>query len=206
MKPIVRAVLVPVLLTCWLAASFSAARATRADILTATPGVTITITSRPGTPTSTLDFVMPVQIASPQADGKVYHVVQSGQTLIMIARYYDVPVSQLYNLNKILPGNPTIYTGQKLLIKIGPPATLTFTPSSTPLPATATGTPEPSDTAMPPTLTPTETLQPSATPQSLFPQGGLFENIDRRSFGMGIIAACILGLAFVGISAFLRRR
>lgn len=98
------------------------------------------------TPSPTLSAI---QKLTPDADGRYYHTVQSGETLSWIAGLYEVPLSDLMNWNG-LNNNSVIRPEQKLLLLVTPPATPTFTPA----PATATPSPTASYTPAPPTLTP----------------------------------------------------
>ena len=97
------------------------------------------------TPSPTLSAI---QKLTPAADGKYYHTVQSGETLLWIASLYEVPLSDLMNWNG-LNNASVIYADQKLLLLITPPATPTLTPA----PATTTPSPTPSVTQSPPTET-----------------------------------------------------
>jgi len=90
------------------------------------------------TPSPTLSNV---QKLTPEADGRYYHTVSSGETLSYIANLYEVPLADLMNWNG-LNNNSTIYSGQKLLLLVTPPATLTFTPA----PETTTPSPQPTFT------------------------------------------------------------
>ncbi len=101
------------------------------------------------TPSPTLS---PIQKLTPDADGKYYHTIRSGETLLWIAGLYEVPLSDLLNWNG-LNNASVIYADQKLLLLITPPATLTPTPA----PPTSTPSPQPSITQPPPTLTLTAT-------------------------------------------------
>lgn len=95
------------------------------------------------TPSPTLSAI---QRLTPEADGRYYHTVQSGQTLSWIASYYDVPLASLMLWNG-LNSDSIIRPNQKLLLVVTPPATATFTPA----PPTATPTFQPSPTlALPP--------------------------------------------------------
>ena len=97
------------------------------------------------TPSPTLSAI---QKLTPAADGKYYHTVQSGETLLWIASLYEVSLSDLMNWNG-LNNASVIYADQKLLLLITPPATPTLTPA----PATTTPSPTPSITQSPPTAT-----------------------------------------------------
>lgn len=99
------------------------------------------------TPSPTLSAI---QKLTPEADGNYYHIVQSGETLSGIAAVYEVPLADLMNWNG-LGAASVIIPGQKLLLRVTPPMTATFTP----LPPTVTLTANPSATSAPSTLTPT---------------------------------------------------
>ncbi len=102
------------------------------------------------TPSATLSAI---QKLTPEADGKYYHEVQSGETLSWIAAVYDVPLIDLMSWNA-LNNTSVIRPGQKLILAVTPPATPTFTPGP------ATDTPVPSPTMTP---SPTETTTVIAT-------------------------------------------
>lgn len=126
------------------------------------------------TPSPTLSAV---QKLTPAADGKYYHTIQSGETLLWIANLYEVPLSDLMSWNG-LNNTSVIYADQKLLLLITPPATLT----STPAPPTTTPSPTPSVTQSPPTATPSDTDKESSA------QGS----------NMGLIASVILIAVAIG--------
>ena len=71
-------------------------------------------------------FIAPVKIATPRADGEVVHQVQPGQSLWSIAIKYGVSIDTIRRLNNI-SSDGTIYTGQKLIIL--PPGIATQTPT-----------------------------------------------------------------------------
>ncbi len=104
------------------------------------------------TPSPTLS---PLQRLTPEADGRYYHMVESGQTLSWIAARYEVSLNSLLNWNG-LSADSIIRPGQKLLLLVTPPATSTATPA----PPTQTPIPSPSPTR----LSATPAL--SATPTS----------------------------------------
>lgn len=115
------------------------------------------------TPTPTPVPLTPLQKLTPAADGKYYHTVTEGQTLVWIAGLYGITHTDLMAWN-YLSGSSVIYPGERLLLQVTPPATPSFTPlppSETPLP---TPTPSPSPTAtqtIPPSITATESLAAS---------------------------------------------
>jgi LysM repeat protein len=110
------------------------------------------------TPTPSPVPLTPLQKLTPAADGKYYHVVTEGQTLVWIAGLYGISTADLMAWNN-LNASSVIYPGNRLLLQVTPPATPTFTPlppTETPLP---TPTPSPTPTAtqiVPPLLKATE--------------------------------------------------
>src|SRR5258706_1442568 len=126
------------------------------------------------TPSPTLSAI---QKLTPDADGKYYHAVPSGETLSWIASQYDVSLSGLMNWNG-LDSTSVIHPDQKLLLLIMPPATPTLTPA----PPTDTPSPQPSITQSPPMATPSETAAES-------PVGG---------FSMSLMIGVILIVVAIG--------
>lgn len=126
------------------------------------------------TPSPTLSAI---QKLTPEADGKYYHVVQSGQTLSWIASRYQVSVESLLIWNGLADA-ALIRSGQKLLLVVTPPATSTPTPA----PPTETPVPTATFTPAPPAATPTVT----AVPEAGLPAGNLWLILG--------LAAIILGL------------
>jgi len=126
------------------------------------------------TPSPTLSAI---QKLTPDADGSYYHTVQSGETLSSIANTYEIPLSDLMAWNG-LNSTSIIRPDQKLLLRISPPATVTFTPA----PVTATPSPQPSLT--PPLPTPT-LLETDAEPQLSGFNLGLFLGVIVVVLGIG---------------------
>ena len=118
------------------------------------------------TPSPTLSAI---QKLTPEADGNYYHTVQSGQTLSWIAGLYDISLADLMKWNG-LNNTSIIRPNQKLLLRVTPPATQTFTPA----PPLATPSPSPSITPSPPTETPTPTVVPAGFLTDRFNPGWLF--------------------------------
>jgi LysM repeat protein len=116
------------------------------------------------TPSPTLSVI---QKLTPEADGKYYHTVQSGETLFWIAGLYDVSLSNLMAWNGL--GNTSVIRPeQKLLLLVTPPATPTALQTPTFTPMSMTPSPSPSAT-LPPTGIPlvAEAESPSASGLSL---------------------------------------
>lgn len=136
------------------------------------------------TPSPTPRPLTPLEKLTPAADGKYYHTVQSGETLLWIAKLYEVSVNDLMAWNG-LNETSILQLNQQLLLKVTPPATLTPTPG----PATAT----PTATPVTPTATPTLTATPQPT---LTPTPRPFLSL---SGGTPWIGASVLGL-LIGIA------
>jgi LysM repeat protein len=95
-------------------------------------------------------YIAPVVKAKPAADGSITHVVQSGQSLWMLAHHYGVTIDRLRELNG-LGTSDMIYVGQKILIQLPSPATPTVVSDRT-------------------TLLPTQTMGTTQTPVLYFTQ------------------------------------
>ena len=60
--------------------------------------------------------VMPVQKATPQADGSIIHTVQTGQTLWTIAAVYEMQLEDLYKLNEMNQYS-FVFPGDEIIIR-----------------------------------------------------------------------------------------
>ena len=123
----------------------SSGNTSSAPLATGLPG------SPPTGPTATLEIMMPIQLATPAANGSITHVVEQGQFLITIAEVYKISLAELFRLNN-LTDQSVIYPGEKLVIKVA---------DRTPQP-TATETVEPTT---PPAPSPIPTRRPTRTPR-----------------------------------------
>lgn len=83
--------------------------------------------------------VIPVVVATPQADGSILHIIRSGQTLWTVAAVYKVPLEELLALNG-LPENAVIYPGDEIIIQVASLATPTKIDSTTEAPPTLAST------------------------------------------------------------------
>ena len=74
-------------------------------------------TPRPGgTPyTGVSQFIVPVKVATPDADGKIFHVVQAGQSFWSIAIAYKITIKDLKAWNNLSDAS-TLKIGEKLFI------------------------------------------------------------------------------------------
>ena len=84
-------------------------------------------------------LVMPVQKATPGADGSITHIVREGQTLWTVAAVYEVDLDYLLELNN-LNRFSFVFPGDELVVQ--PPGSF-----STADPASATQTPGPESTS-----------------------------------------------------------
>jgi len=73
-------------------------------------------TSQPGSiPNPVSQLIIPVKIATPDADGKIYHVVQAGQSFWSIAIAYQITIHDLEVWNNLSHTTP-LQSGQRLFI------------------------------------------------------------------------------------------
>jgi LysM repeat protein len=73
-------------------------------------------TSQPGTGAVGIpQIIIPVKIATPDEEGRIYHVVQAGQSFWSIAISYQTTIHDIENWNNISRGTP-LQSGQRLFI------------------------------------------------------------------------------------------
>jgi LysM repeat protein len=126
-----------------------------------------------------------VQVAAPQEDGRIVHIVDAGQALWSIASAYDITLEQLLDLNN-LSEDSVITVGQEIVVQVG-----------------YTATPEPTVTATlrPPTRTPVpaQTAQAVEVPEEDEPDDntGGFLGMSRQTMGLTLILICGAGLALI---------
>ncbi|MBN1120488.1 MAG: LysM peptidoglycan-binding domain-containing protein [Anaerolineae bacterium] len=151
------------------------------------------------------EVVSAVIVATPDADGALWHTVEQGQAVWHIAAAYNVDVYDLLALNGLTEDNPLIFPGDRLLIQPIPTPTPTRSPTITPeasataAPSTTTRTPEPSSG---------EVIEQKNTPE---PQkddtGGRFsESALKRSPGVAAALGIIGGTGVILIATGLIAR
>ena len=163
------------------------------DLLLAFNGITVEtplqigqrLVIDPGKVTPTPTPLTPLQMLTPDSDGRYYHTVQSGETLSWIAQLYEVSVNELMAWNG-LDATSIIRPDQKLLLQVKPPATDTPAPPPATSTSTSTATPEPS-------LTPAQALTPLAAAVQPVPPAA----------GSPVPTILPLGLAAVGLALLL---
>lgn len=82
------------------------------------PGGPVTLptgNTNDGTLAGVPQIIVPVKVAAPDADGKIYHVVEAGQSLWAIAVAYKITIQDLETWNN-LSRNTRLQIGQKLFI------------------------------------------------------------------------------------------
>ncbi len=129
------------------------------------------------------NFIAPVVKADPRDDGSIVHLVQSGQSLWMLAHHYEVDIDRLKQLNR-LGTSDVIYIGQEILFQ--PPLLVTDTPEvlST-------------MTTLPPIATRLQTIETAAPPPTLEQSEERTNNMDVyfllffAIFGIGLILVAI---------------
>jgi LysM domain/SdrD B-like domain len=117
----------------------------RSLILVCSLAVLLVLLSGLSSPVSAASLyqLTPFPTPTADADGKIFYIVQEGDTLWRIAAITGVTVDQLRALNKLGLDSP-IVPGQKLLIGLGGPALSTQVPGGAlPTAAAATQTPTP---------------------------------------------------------------
>lgn len=151
------------------------------------------------TPSPTPRPLTPIEMLTPESDGKYYHTVSSGETLSWISGYYGVGIGELMTWNG-LTASSIIIPGQKLLLQVTPPAT------ETPIPPPATPTPLPTASQAPsPTLQNAPAQEPSPMPTeaasvSTSPLAG------RGWIGMVILLVAVAVAGLIGVGFFSRRK
>jgi LysM repeat protein len=138
------------------------------------------------TPSPTPRPLTPIEQLTPDSDGNYYHIVKAGEYLAWIADLYEANVTDLMSWNGLAEGS-VIQPGQRLLLRVTLPATVTPIPvfSSPTSPPTATITPVP----------PTSTLKPhTASPTATIPV-----EVGESSNIMQILAALLIALVVAGL-------
>jgi uncharacterized protein YkwD/LysM repeat protein len=141
------------------------------------------------------DIIIPVKLATPNANGDIIHEVQQGQSLWSIAIAYGVHIVEIQRLNN-MGQYTTIQRGDKLLIRrIG-----TATPAPPTSTATETGMPtEPAQSVAPVDVaSPTLIVIPSATPSPYISSS--------MTGGGAVIGIIVAALVASGLVAWLGRK
>jgi len=156
---------------------------------------TATITATASAP----QWIVPINRSTPDAEGRIFHIVRQGQSLWYIAISYGTKIIAIQQLNGMSPDDNTLYYGEKLLI----PTSLTPQFLATDLP-TASATPGETGAA---TLlatkgvdTPAPTVSATATPDPNEQAAA-----DERFRG-GLFIALVIGIILIAAGLLINRR
>lgn len=152
-------------------------------------------TPAPGqTPATPLVYAPPLASTAipntPLPDGEIWHIVQPGETLWLIAITYGVKVAEIRQLNGMSEAE-AIYPNEKLLIRKGSGVTATPEAAASPSPTAYTS---PSPTASLPPLLPSATPPPAVTPSAAFDQ--LSRQNSILAVAVIVLAALLLAVLF----------
>ncbi len=151
------------------------------------------------TPTPTPLPLTPLQKLTPASDGKYYHTVTEGQTLVWIASLYGITYTDLMAWN-YLNTSSVIYPGERLLLQVTPPAT------NTPTLVPATETPLPSPTITPsPLPTATQTFLPSPTTIVILAESNPGQNSNNWLLLLAVGAVSVAIIIVIGTQKSKRR-
>jgi LysM repeat protein len=146
------------------------------------------------TPSPTPRPLSAIEQLTPASDGNLYHIVKSGEFLAWIADLYKINLGELMAWNGLNSAS-VLQPGQKLLLRVTPPATVTPTPAPLSVTPTITQTP------VPPTSTQELTASlPSATATTITEAQSSF---SRMSVPL-VVVLVVAGLLILGWA--IRRR
>ena len=152
-------------------------------------------------PTATVDWIVPINKSTPNADGEIIHEVGNGQSLWDIAIAYDVTIDDIRLLNNMAMDSTIINIGQQLLIM-----RVTVSPTLPELEATAI-VPELLETPTK-TITPTPVLIQSRTVVEevlITPEIEETTTPDSKNqIFYGLITIGLIGLLFFSYFGFMR--
>ena len=148
-------------------------------------------------PTPNIYGILP---STPQPDGSIYHVVQSGESLYVISEVYGIPGSEIMVLNGNSAEASEVYIGQVLLIRRANTPTPTSNITPTPIPTT----PRPTVFVPSRTPSPTKTPLPTATP-TLPPSTAQLLFGDSQKVGLTMTVISGVGLLLVIVFGFIKK-
>lgn len=133
--------------------------------------------------------IIPVVLATPNADGDIIHEVKAGQTLWQIAISYETRIDEIKRLNNLYTND--IYPGEKLLIRKGATVSTTTPVITATFETAMTATNPP--TMMATVAVPTATSAVAAAPITI-------STSRVMSIAIGIITLALLaGIFFIGM-------
>lgn len=138
--------------------------------------------------------------STPQPDGSIYHVVQSGESLWSISAAYGIPGSDIMVLNGNSAAANEVYINDVLLIRRANTPTPTSNFTATPIPTT----PQPTVFVPSRTPIPTKTPLPTATP-TLPPSTTQLLFGESQKVGLTMTLVSGVGLLLVIVFGFLKK-
>ena len=155
----------------------------------------LTVTATPSAP----QWIVPITRSTPDAQGRIYHIVRQGQSFWYIAISYGTKINAILALNNMDTDTKTLYNGERLLI----PTSLTPQPTAIPLPSD-TPTLEDTDTPSPLAL-PTQILGTQAPVATPTVDPAEQAAVDERFRG-GLFIALVISISLIVVGLFLNRR
>jgi LysM repeat protein len=136
------------------------------------------------TPSPTPRPLSPIEKITPDSDGNYYHIVKNGEFLAWIADLYNVSLGELMAWNGLTSAS-IIQPGQRLLLRVTPPATIT------PIPVLPSVTPTFTQISITPT--PTQKLTPTLPGATATPV------LESQSSSSGLVAPLVIGVVVAGL-------
>ncbi len=148
----------------------------------------------------------PLMTSTPETDGRVIHIVQSGETLWTISQAYEVPIDEILRNSGMSPTRTDVYVGDELVIQPATESTPVEIALEPDTPEPGTPTPTPTPTQPRPTLTPLPTRTPAPTATPTRPPSVIHRTLgDATRVGLGLILASGLGLILVVYLGFWKK-
>ena len=152
-------------------------------------------------------WIIPVTVATPYADGTVIHEVKMGQSLWSIAIAYESHIVDILRFNQMSPEQQVVWVGQKLNIPVTPqPITPSPEPSLSATPAprklAAIRSPTVSGGAVTRTIQPTASQTPTLAPV----KAGAVLDVNDSTIGYILGGIFTAGVLLVGFGLLSRRK
>ena len=132
--------------------------------------------------------IIPVVEATAQNDGRIIHIIRTGQTLWTLAAVYDVALASILDLNN-MPENAVVHPGDEILIVAGKALSPSSEIAST---ESATETPVRQNTESP-------TREPTTTTIALLEEANNLPVDNAQEINANIRSTISLALAFIAL-------
>jgi LysM repeat protein len=145
----------------------------------------------------------PVLTSTPNPDGSIIHIVKEGESLLLIALSYNVPLQSIREFNGFSTQGVIIFPGQQIVIRKSFSDTSTgqanITKTGQPV---STATTAPSFTPRPPsTATPSPTLLPFTATPTPSPKPSFISQVSLGGVGLLILLLGVIGLVIMLIAS-----